>query len=156
MPVDTSAPHTDTLDPPSPAPRHTGHGNRAGARRHAALDPATLSVLVQAALSVGERLMDAVDPALVDTAEHVVAAVDGVVEVGDLRVRWIGHRLHADVRITVDRDLGVAAAYDIAESVYHDPLHHVPRLTGAVVHTDPCGHDGSDPHVHTAHHAPAS
>src|SRR5207244_10872350 len=40
---------------------------------------AILSVLVRAALRVGERLMDAVDPGLVDTAEHVAAAVDGVV-----------------------------------------------------------------------------
>jgi cation diffusion facilitator family transporter len=117
---------------------------------------AILSVLARATLSVGERLMDAVDPGLVDTAEGVVAAVDGVVEVGELRLRWVGHRLHADVRITVDRDLGVTDAHDIAEFVQHELLHHVSQLTGVVVHTDPCGHDGSDPHVSTAHHEPAS
>ena len=55
MPVDTSAPSTDTLDPPSPAPRHTGHGNRAGARRHAALDPATDARPSTIALAERER-----------------------------------------------------------------------------------------------------
>src|SRR5205085_9936077 len=55
MPVDTSAPPSDTCDAPSPAPRHTGHGNRAGARRHAALDPATDARPSTIALAERER-----------------------------------------------------------------------------------------------------
>lgn len=113
---------------------------------------AILQVLVQAARAVGERLLDAVDPALVASAEDVLRGVEGVAGVGELRVRWVGHRLHADARITVDRDLGVVAAHEIAERAYHELLHGVPRLAEAVIHTDPCGHDGSDPHADTAHH----
>jgi cation diffusion facilitator family transporter len=117
-----------------------------------AISVAILRVLVQAARSVGERLLDAVDPDLVRSAEQAVADVEGVVEVGELRIRWVGHRLQADVRITVDRDLDVAAAHEISERVYHDLLHKVPRLAGAVVHVDPDGHEGHDPHAATAHH----
>jgi len=113
---------------------------------------AILRVLVQAARTVGERLLDAVDPALVASAEDVLGHVEGVAEVGEVRIRWVGHRLHADARITVDRDLGIVAAHEIAERAYHDLLHQVPRLAGAVIHTDPCRHDGSDPHADTAHH----
>jgi cation diffusion facilitator family transporter len=119
-----------------------------------AIAGAIVLVLVQAARGVGERLMDAVSPDLVDTAESVVAGVDGVVEVSELRVRWIGHRLQAEARITVDRDLDVAAAHDIAEEAHHALLHRLPLLASAVVHIDPCRHAGDDPHAGTAHHFP--
>src|SRR5438477_5323921 len=55
MLADTSAPSSDRPDPPSPAPRHTGHGNRAGARRHASLDPTTDSRPSTIALAERER-----------------------------------------------------------------------------------------------------
>jgi cation diffusion facilitator family transporter len=113
---------------------------------------AIVVVLVQAAKGVGERLLDAVTPALVDRAEAVVGAVPGVQDVGELRIRWVGHRLNAEARITVDRDLDVATAHDISEAAHHALLHELPTLAGAVVHVDPCGHDGSDPHASTAHH----
>jgi divalent metal cation (Fe/Co/Zn/Cd) transporter len=82
----------------------------------------------------------------------VVADVDGVQEVGELRIRWVGHRLHAETRITVDRDLDVARAHDIAEDAHHALLHELPMLSAAVVHIDPCQHAGPDPHAGTAHH----
>ncbi len=109
-------------------------------------------VLVQAAKGVGERLLDAVDPELVQGAERVAGSVEGVQEVTELRIRWVGHRLHSDARITVDRDLDVAAAHDISEAVHHALLHELPMLSAAVVHVDPCQHAGPDPHDRTAHH----
>ena len=113
---------------------------------------AILGVLVQALRGIGERLMDAVSPALVEQAETVVREIPGVEEVTELRIRWIGHRLHAEVRITVDRDLGVVQAHTIAEDAQHGLLHRLPMLAGAVVHVDPCQHAGADPHAATAHH----
>jgi cation diffusion facilitator family transporter len=109
-------------------------------------------VLVQALVGVGARLLDAVDPELVDQAEAVVTGVAGVEGVDGLRIRWVGHRLHAEARITVDRDLDVAQAHDIAEQVHHALLHELDMLAGAVVHIDPCRHAGPDPHAETAHH----
>jgi cation diffusion facilitator family transporter len=113
------------------------------------------AVFGQAVVGVGSRLLDAVDPALVDRAEAVVGRVPGVQGVDDLRIRWVGHRLHAEARVTVDRDLDVARAHDIAEEVHHALLHELPTLAGAVVHIDPCRHAGLDPHAGTAHHFPA-
>jgi cation diffusion facilitator family transporter len=113
---------------------------------------AIVAVLGQAALGVGARLMDAVAPELVDQAERVLAGAPGVQGVGELRIRWIGHRLQTEARITVDRDLDVAAAHDIAENAHHALLHELPMLAGAVVHIDPSPHAGLDPHAGTAHH----
>jgi cation diffusion facilitator family transporter len=113
-----------------------------------------LLVLRQAAADVGARLMDSVDPTLADQARDVLTRVAGVEGVGRVRVRWIGHRLHAEVEVVVDRDLSTAAAHDIAEAARHGLLHDVPRLVSAIVHADPCDHDGTDPHAGARHHDP--
>ena len=104
-------------------------------------------VLVQALKGVGERLLDGVDPALVDQARSAVAAVPGVQDVGEVRARWLGHRLQAEVRMTVDRDLDVATAHDVAEQVQCAMLDAIPVLDTVIVHVDPCRHAGSDPHA---------
>jgi len=111
-----------------------------------------LLVLRQAAGDVGARLMDAVDPTLAEQAREVLAGVDGVEGVGKVRVRWIGHRLHAEAEVVVDQDLSVAAAHDVAEAARHGLLHDVPRLVSAIVHADPCDHDGTDHHAGVQHH----
>ncbi|NQW89095.1 cation transporter [Curtobacterium sp. VKM Ac-2861] len=51
--------------------------------------------------SIGARLMDAVDPALVERAEHALEHTDGVHGVHDLRLRWIGHRLTGSATVEV-------------------------------------------------------
>jgi len=63
---------------------------------------AILAVLRGAVREVYRRLMDAVDPALVDTAEQTLRAVPGVLNVEVLRLRWVGHRVRAEAAIVVD------------------------------------------------------
>lgn len=110
-------------------------------------------VLKDAATEVFRRLMDAVDPALVDTAEAALRAAPGVVDVGELRLRWVGHQLRAEVAVVVDGDLNVRDAHQVAVDAEHALLHAVPRLTAALVHADPAdGPGGTDPHARIAHH----
>jgi cation diffusion facilitator family transporter len=54
---------------------------------------AILGVLRSAVAQVGARLMDAVNPDLVNEARRAVTTVEGVLDVRDLRLRWIGHTL---------------------------------------------------------------
>lgn len=110
-------------------------------------------VLKDAASSVLMRMMDAVDPAILDETEVALAGTEGVEGLGAVRIRWIGHRLHAEAEVVVDQSLSVAAAHDIAERARHRLLHEVPHLASAIIHADPCGHDGRDPHADLAHHA---
>jgi cation diffusion facilitator family transporter len=117
-----------------------------------AITVAILLVLRGATREVLRRLMDAVDPKLVDRAEHVLSHVVGVQEVGAVRLRWIGHGLHGEANIVVDQDLTVAEGHAIAERARHALVHDVPRLADATIHIDPCAHDGSDPHESVAHH----
>jgi cation diffusion facilitator family transporter len=113
-------------------------------------------VLRDAAREVFRRVLDAVDPALVDRAERALAEVPGVRGVGELRMRWIGHRLRAEVAVVVDGDATVREAHRIAVDAEHALLHAVPRLTAALVHADPEPAPGeSDPHLPLAHHIAA-
>ncbi len=112
---------------------------------------AILVVGYQAAKSVGQRLLDAVDPSIVARILTTVGAVDGVVAVTEVRARWMGHRLLAQVRFSVDGALPVTKAHEIAEVAHHELLHHIPNLSDAIIHIDPTG-VGVDPHAATAHH----
>jgi cation diffusion facilitator family transporter len=105
----------------------------------------------QAVRSVGQRLLDAVDPEIIGQISTIVVSVNGVVAVTEVRARWVGHRLLAQVRLSVDGTLNVTEAHAIAEEVHHELLHHIPNLSDAVVHVDPSG-TGSDPHATTRHH----
>ncbi|GAA3205859.1 cation diffusion facilitator family transporter [Nonomuraea helvata] len=109
-------------------------------------------VLRDAAREIYHRLMDAVDPALVDTAERILAAVDGVRRVGSVRLRWIGHALHAEVEILVDHGMSVVDAHAVAVEAEHRLIHDLPRLKAATVHTDPYGPDGADHHATLSAH----
>jgi cation diffusion facilitator family transporter len=100
---------------------------------------AILGVLRSALKQVGARLMDAVTPEDVRRAKAAVSAVDGVVEVRSLRLRWIGHTLHADGDIVVPADLRVSAGHDIAHHAEEHLLEALPRLTSVVLHVSPDG-----------------
>jgi cation diffusion facilitator family transporter len=117
-----------------------------------AITAAILVVLYQAAREVYRRLMDAVDPALVDQAERTLRATPGVLDVGLVRLRWVGHELWAECEIAVDGDITASAAHEIAVNAEHALLHTLPRLSAALVHTDPHARQGADPHAVLAPH----
>jgi divalent metal cation (Fe/Co/Zn/Cd) transporter len=74
--------------------------------------------------------------------------------VSELRLRWIGHRLRAEVAVVVDGELTVREAHQVAVDAEHAMLHAVPKLTAALVHADPAPvAGGPDPHLVLAHHA---
>ena len=111
---------------------------------------AILAVGWQAAREVGRRLMDSVDPALTDAAEATLLDTPGVLGVGQLRLRWVGHRLRAECEIGVDPNSSVVHAHDIAVSAEHALLHAIPRLAAVTVHADPV--DAADHHAPLADH----
>jgi cation diffusion facilitator family transporter len=113
---------------------------------------AILVILRGAGRDVYRRLMDAVDPELLDQVEEVTRGVEGVDGVTDARVRWLGHQLRAEVEIEVDPSLSVVAGHEIADRAYHALLHDVPRLTTAVIHVSPTSNGEIDHHAELAHH----
>ena len=64
---------------------------------------AILAVLRTAVRDVFRRLLDGVEPKFVDAAESTLAARPGVRSVRSVRMRWIGHHLHADAELEIGR-----------------------------------------------------
>ena len=98
---------------------------------------AILMVLRTAARDVFSRLLDGVDPHLVETAEQALAAEPGVIGVRQLRMRWIGHRLHADAELDIDPTISLSDAHQLAHDAEHSLTHAVPKLSTALIHAYP-------------------
>lgn len=113
---------------------------------------AILVVLRGAARDIYRRLMDAVEPELVDQAERALRMAPGVEEVASVRLRWIGHRLRAEADLVVSSDLSVWEGHDIAVEAKHRLLHDMTKLDNATVHISPAATDDRDPHRRLAHH----
>ena len=113
---------------------------------------AAILVLVwQSARSIALRMLDGVDADAVQAIAHAAGHVPRVEAVTDVRARWVGHRLHAEVSITVPGSLSVADGHEIAKEVRHQLLHHLPHLGGVTIHVDPYGQGGEDHHRLGAH-----
>jgi cation diffusion facilitator family transporter len=100
---------------------------------------AILGVLRTAAREIFARLLDAVDPVLVGRADDILAGTPGVGAVRNIRIRWIGHTLHAEVDITVDSALTVTEAHDVAHHAERHLVAQLSRLSDATIHTSPAG-----------------
>ena len=113
---------------------------------------AILAVLRDAGREIYRRLMDAVDPVVVDQAEHTLRSTPGVLGIGIVRLRWIGHQLRAECEVMVDGTASAIQAHQIAVDAEHNLLHALPRLTGALVHADPQAQEGADHHAALVSH----
>jgi cation diffusion facilitator family transporter len=103
---------------------------------------AILRIVWEAGKSVFSRMMDGVDPGIVDDIRQVVSQVKEVQDITEIRVRWLGHRLYAEVNIAVDSGISVKEGHEIAVNVRHNMLHGLNYLSNAVVHVDPLGASG--------------
>ena len=107
---------------------------------------AIFALVFQAARAVLVRVLDGVEPETLDAIAHAAAHVPRVQEVSDVRTRWIGHRLHAEVNVTVPGTLSVGEGHEIAREVRHQLLHHLSHLGSVTVHVDPEGQGGERHH----------
>jgi cation diffusion facilitator family transporter len=117
-----------------------------------AISAAIAWLALQAGRTVFLRLLDGVDPEALDAVRHAAGHVTDVREVNDVRARWIGHRLHAELSVTVPAALTVGQAHAVAREVRHRLLHDVPHLGSAIVHVDPLG-EGGERYHRIAEHA---
>jgi cation diffusion facilitator family transporter len=110
------------------------------------ISAAIFVIVWQSARAVTVRMLDGVAPETLETIGHAARHAPRVEEVTDLRARWIGHRLHAEVSITVPGGLSVGEGHEIAKEVRHQLLHHLPHLGRVMVHVDPYGQGGEQHH----------
>lgn len=97
------------------------------------------------------RLLDGSDPAAVGEIRKAASAADGVVEVSDVKIRWSGHRMYAEVNLAVDGNRSVSEGHAIAADARHRMLHGLPYLADATIHVDPADASGTARHAVPSH-----
>ena len=105
-----------------------------------AITVAILFIVKDAAASIWHRLLDGIEPEILAQVEHAPLHIAGVHDVHEARARWLGHRIHADLHITVDGHLSVQEAHDLVERVHEALAEHVPAFGGAQIHVCPRAH----------------
>jgi cation diffusion facilitator family transporter len=112
---------------------------------------AIFAIVIQSAKSIFFRMLDGAEPRIIDEIRHAAGHVPRVKEVTEVRARWLGHRLHAELNIAVDPQLTIAQAHAVAAEVRHQLLHHLDYLSLVVIHVDPADQSGEAHHHIHAH-----
>ena len=111
-----------------------------------AISVAIFRIVVESGKSVVSRLLDGVEPEVIDEVRSVTGATGGVEGVTEIRVRWLGHTLLAEVNISVNPDLSVEEGHRIAQETHQRLLDRLQYLANATIHVDPVGASGEEHH----------
>jgi cation diffusion facilitator family transporter len=112
-----------------------------------------LKILWDSGKSVFRRLLDGVDPEVVDEIHHSAGHLQGIREVTGVRVRWLGHRLHAELNLAVDPQISVSEGHALATQAYAQLMRHLNYLSSATIHIDPANASGDEYHNPEAGHS---
>jgi cation diffusion facilitator family transporter len=104
-------------------------------------------VVWDSVIAVFTRMLDGVDPGLIPQLSDIARQTEGVAEVGEVRARWLGHRLMAEVTFAVPPSLTVERGHEIAKRVQANIQKALPHVAAVAVHVDPSGELG-DKHHH--------
>lgn len=116
-----------------------------------AITVAIFAIVIQSSREIFSRMLDGVDPAVIDAIRHTAARAPDVDEITDVRARWLGHRLHAEVNIAVKSHLTIAQGHAVAAELRHRLLHALPHLSIVVIHVDPLEQSGEKHHMIEQH-----
>ena len=100
---------------------------------------AIVGITWNAIKAVWYRMMDAVDPHLVEHVEAHVLALDGVVEIETLRLRWVGHRMYGVAQVRASHDVTFAGSQEIARAVQQEARQVIPQLEELTVQVNKAG-----------------
>lgn len=101
---------------------------------------AILFIVKDSALSIWRRMMDAIEPEVVDSIEEAAGGTDGVEKVDRVRARWVGHRIHSEVQVRLPEGLDVAEASKVKERLFSAVKREVPKLDELIVDIRPSEH----------------
>ncbi len=105
-----------------------------------------LKIVFDISKLVFTRLLDGVEPEVIDDVKSIAGSVEGVCEVTDLRVRWIGHQLHVEINVAVAPSISVEEGHEIAKAIREKLLENFSYLFGTTIHVDPLTASGESYH----------
>jgi cation diffusion facilitator family transporter len=98
---------------------------------------AILFIVRDSTRSMWRRMMDAIEPEIVESIETAAEETAGVEQVASVRARWVGHRIHSELRIRVNADLNVAEGHEVSERVAETVRRATPKLERLTVEVEP-------------------
>jgi cation diffusion facilitator family transporter len=98
------------------------------------------------ARDIGRRLLDGIDPALVDRVEQAVRSVPGINDVETVRMRWLGHRLSVEATVTSDPSMPVGRFHQLEHQADDLIRSSVPGV--AAVRLNPSAHTPTNQATH--------
>lgn len=104
-----------------------------------------LFILKDAGRSVFQRLLDGIEPEILDKVEHAPTHVQGVEDVRNVRARWHGHKVYADLSVVVNGSRSVDEFGLIASGVKASLADHLPSFGDAVISVIPSSATPSPP-----------
>jgi len=96
-----------------------------------------LRIVWTSAKEIVLRMLDGIEPEVVDEIRRQAGHVDGVLGVEEVRARWVGHEIRCEVNVVVVADATVAEGHDIAMAVRGRVLARIDHVSEAIVHVDP-------------------
>lgn len=84
-----------------------------------------VKIVADSAKSIFGRMLDGVDPEVLDQIEHLASHVAGADAPIRARARWIGHRLQTEVRIDIAASESVGAARELENRVADEIRAHI-------------------------------
>ncbi|WP_037152782.1 cation diffusion facilitator family transporter [Rhizobium freirei] len=117
---------------------------------------AIFGIVWQSARAVITRSLDGIEPGVADEVRHAAEHVPGIAKITDVKARWLGHKLHADVTIAVGNDKTLAEANGIALALREELHAHVAPLGSTTIQFDTAGVSAvaANHGDHGHHHAP--
>lgn len=97
---------------------------------------AIFGIVWQSARAVLTRMLDGVEPGILDEIDHAASHVPGVIGVHAVQARWLGHKLHVEMAVTLNDTLSVADAKTIIATMKAELFEHLPVLTQVSIRID--------------------
>jgi cation diffusion facilitator family transporter len=110
-----------------------------------------LKIVLESIKMVFTRLLDGIEPEIINEIKHTASHIKQVNNVTEVRARWIGHYIHAELNIAVNPKLSVEEGHNIAKEVRHQLLHNLKYLSNAIIHVDPI-HESGEIHHRVINH----
>jgi len=110
------------------------------------LEPVASLVICVSIFALGFRIIkvgftqvvdQAADKDTIEAIRTVVSGIEGIKALDILKTRIFGAKLFVDIEISVDPDLSVGEAHDIAESLHDEIEAKIPNVKHCMVHVNP-------------------
>lgn len=94
-------------------------------------------IIYESSSAVLIRLLDGIDPKVVQKIARTAQEIDEVLLVSQTRARWSGHRLNAELTITLHARISLTDAHVVIDAVDHHLRKSIPSLALITIHIDP-------------------